>query len=477
MLTGRVLGLDEARGLPTVIGRTVRRMGEPVIRGALRRGMRLLARQFVIGRTMQEALARAGSAEGRRWRYSFDMLGEAATHRGRCRALPRRLSRRDRCRPGASGGGPVAGPGISVKLSALHPRYEPLQAPRCVPGADRIAGRARAGRAGGRHRPHRRCRGGRATGNKPRHFRSRAGRSGAGRLGRAWACRAGLPEAHAAAARLGRRAGPPHRACRAGAAGQGRLLGHRDQAGTGARPRRLSGVHPQGRDRRLLDRLRAADAGASRRHPAGVRHPQRAEPRNHPRTRGRRAVRDAAPARDGRGALFRRGRPRLPGARLCAGRQPRGPAGLSGAAAAGERRQHQLRPSPGRSGGAGGGDRRRSRRPAARAGQRAQPAHSAAGRPLSRPRQFRRPRSRRPGGRHRRRWPRSGARAGSTCRAAARGGNCATRPTTARVAGSAPDATAGGNRRGAGAARARLAGVGRGGRRAPRRMCWTVPPR
>ena len=55
----------------------IRRLGEPVIRTALRRGMRVLARQFVMGRTIEEALARAD----RRLRYSFDMLGEAAkTH-------------------------------------------------------------------------------------------------------------------------------------------------------------------------------------------------------------------------------------------------------------------------------------------------------------------------------------------------------------------------------------------------------------
>ncbi len=55
----------------------VRRLGEPVIRTALRRGMRVLARQFVMGRTIEEALTRAD----RRLRYSFDMLGEAAkTH-------------------------------------------------------------------------------------------------------------------------------------------------------------------------------------------------------------------------------------------------------------------------------------------------------------------------------------------------------------------------------------------------------------
>jgi RHH-type proline utilization regulon transcriptional repressor/proline dehydrogenase/delta 1-pyrroline-5-carboxylate dehydrogenase len=123
MLTGRVLALDDVAG---VIGSVIRRMGEPVIRGALRRGMRVLARQFIMGRTIHEALARAD----RRWRYSFDMLGEAAkTHAD---AEHYRLAYLEAI--GAVGRSPLASAsGISVKLSALHPRYEPLQATRCVP--------------------------------------------------------------------------------------------------------------------------------------------------------------------------------------------------------------------------------------------------------------------------------------------------------------------------------------------------------
>ncbi|MGH7082391.1 MAG: bifunctional proline dehydrogenase/L-glutamate gamma-semialdehyde dehydrogenase PutA, partial [Acetobacteraceae bacterium] len=136
MLTGRVLGLEgaAASSVPPAIGRVVRRLGEPVIRTALRRGMRVLARQFVLGRTIGEALARAGTGEARRWRYSFDMLGEAA----RTMADAERYQRAYEAAIGAigshaAGRGPVAGPGISVKLSALHPRYEPLQEAWCVP--------------------------------------------------------------------------------------------------------------------------------------------------------------------------------------------------------------------------------------------------------------------------------------------------------------------------------------------------------
>lgn len=133
MLTGRVLSLEETRGVPSVIARTVRRLGEPVIRTALRQGMRVLARQFVMGRTIEEALARTATGEGRRWHYSFDMLGEAAkTHEDADRYM-----RAYRNAIGAIGraarAGRLDGPEISVKLSALHPRYEPLQASRCVP--------------------------------------------------------------------------------------------------------------------------------------------------------------------------------------------------------------------------------------------------------------------------------------------------------------------------------------------------------
>ncbi len=151
MLTGRVLTLDVERGLTTAIRRMLRRLGEPVIRTALRRGMRVLARQFVMGRTIGEALARADTVEGRRWRYSFDMLGEAAKTQADAARYMAEYEKAIRAIGRASAGrGPVEGPGISVKLSALHPRYEPLQQTRCVPALIEALGRlaAAAARAG-----------------------------------------------------------------------------------------------------------------------------------------------------------------------------------------------------------------------------------------------------------------------------------------------------------------------------------------
>ncbi len=134
LLGGRVLSREDARSVPGALRRLVRRLGEPVIRTALRQGMRLLARQFVLGRTIEEALARAASPSMRRWRMSFDMLGEAAkaaadAERYR-RAYAEAIGQIGRH---AAGRGPIEGPGLSVKLSALHPRYEPLQERHSVP--------------------------------------------------------------------------------------------------------------------------------------------------------------------------------------------------------------------------------------------------------------------------------------------------------------------------------------------------------
>ncbi len=135
MLTGRVLTVEEAQhGIAAAIARMIRRMGEPVIRTALRRGMRVLARQFVMGRTIDEALARANTTEGRRWRYSFDMLGEAAkTQADAERYLRSYTDAIGAIGRAAAGRAPADAPQISVKLSALHPRYEDLQQARCVP--------------------------------------------------------------------------------------------------------------------------------------------------------------------------------------------------------------------------------------------------------------------------------------------------------------------------------------------------------
>ena len=109
-------------------------MGEPVIREAMRHAMRILGRQFVMGRTIKEALDRAQGPERQGYRYSYDMLGEAArTHADAERYFRAYREAIRRIGEAARGKGPVDGPGISVKLSALHPRYEPGRREECVP--------------------------------------------------------------------------------------------------------------------------------------------------------------------------------------------------------------------------------------------------------------------------------------------------------------------------------------------------------
>jgi RHH-type proline utilization regulon transcriptional repressor/proline dehydrogenase/delta 1-pyrroline-5-carboxylate dehydrogenase len=135
MLTGRIVrfGGDETRDLGGVLRRLVAKSGEPVIRQAVMQAMRILGRQFVMGRTIEEALERAQAMEKRGYRYSYDMLGEAAR-------TMRDADRYERAYHaaiaaiGAAAGrrGPIESPGISVKLSALHPRYEFAQRQRVM---------------------------------------------------------------------------------------------------------------------------------------------------------------------------------------------------------------------------------------------------------------------------------------------------------------------------------------------------------
>ena len=120
--------------------------------------------------------------------------------------------------------------------------------------------------------------------------------------------------------RLGRRAGAQARPQADGPAGQGRLLGQRDQGRAGRRPVRLSGVHAQGRDRRQLHRLCQGDAGGQRRALFGLCHPQCQYHRRDQGARGHDPVRVPAPPRHGRRALRRGGEAR---ARRSAIRSPR----------------------------------------------------------------------------------------------------------------------------------------------------------
>ncbi|MEO1223196.1 MAG: bifunctional proline dehydrogenase/L-glutamate gamma-semialdehyde dehydrogenase PutA [Pseudomonadota bacterium] len=135
MLTGRVMRLDDDIGEPgSFLGRIVKRAGEPVIRAAMRHAMRIMGQQFVMGRTIAEAVKRAKEHEAQGYRYSYDMLGEAARTEADARhyfdAYQMAIAAIGK---DAKDAGVINGPGISVKLSALHPRYETAQRQRCVP--------------------------------------------------------------------------------------------------------------------------------------------------------------------------------------------------------------------------------------------------------------------------------------------------------------------------------------------------------
>jgi RHH-type proline utilization regulon transcriptional repressor/proline dehydrogenase/delta 1-pyrroline-5-carboxylate dehydrogenase len=113
--------------------RLVMRSGEPVVRQAVTAAMRILSRQFVIGRTIEEALERAKPAERRGWRHSYDMLGEAARTAADAARYAEAYDRAIAAVGAAAAGRePAEAPGISVKLSALHPRYEMAQRERVL---------------------------------------------------------------------------------------------------------------------------------------------------------------------------------------------------------------------------------------------------------------------------------------------------------------------------------------------------------
>lgn len=132
MLTGTLVNLadDTKRDVHNAFKRLIGRVGEPVIRLAVRQAMRIMGHQFVMGRTIDEALARSRKGDNANYRYSFDMLGEGAlTTKDAQRYLEAyRMAIHAIGRSGPNGhfrdADVFATPSISVKLSALHPRYE-----------------------------------------------------------------------------------------------------------------------------------------------------------------------------------------------------------------------------------------------------------------------------------------------------------------------------------------------------------------
>ena len=131
-LTAEVLG-DPDVGPKSALHRAVARLGEPVIRTAVGHAMRLMGSQFVFGRSIDEAVANARKPEALGYRYSYDMLGEAArTAEDAKRYFDAYLNAINTLAPHCTRGSVRDNPGISVKLSALHPRYEVAQRERVM---------------------------------------------------------------------------------------------------------------------------------------------------------------------------------------------------------------------------------------------------------------------------------------------------------------------------------------------------------
>lgn len=133
VVTGTLSTTNSERGLSSALTRLIGKGGEPLIRKGVEIAMRLLGEQFVTGQTIGEALANARRMEAKGFRYSYDMLGEAAmTAEDAARYLADYEQAIHAIGKAAAGRGIYEGPGISVKLSALHPRYSRAQRARVM---------------------------------------------------------------------------------------------------------------------------------------------------------------------------------------------------------------------------------------------------------------------------------------------------------------------------------------------------------
>lgn len=127
MLTGKIYNWEDLtdKNLFAALKKLTARGGEPFIRKSVAYAMKILGKQFVMGRTINEAMKRAKPNEEKGYRYSYDMLGEAARTMHDAERYFESYERAIHAiGKDAQKKGPIAGPGISVKLSALYPRYE-----------------------------------------------------------------------------------------------------------------------------------------------------------------------------------------------------------------------------------------------------------------------------------------------------------------------------------------------------------------
>jgi RHH-type proline utilization regulon transcriptional repressor/proline dehydrogenase/delta 1-pyrroline-5-carboxylate dehydrogenase len=155
MLTGRIveLGQTTRQSASSFLKRLVTRSGEPFIRSAMKQAMRIMGKQFVLGRTISEALSIAAPLEEEGYRFSYDMLGESAmTAADAARYFKSYSAAIAAVGAKARGEDIFSRPSISVKLSALHPRYEVKHEARAMaellPAVVKLAAEARAQNVG-----------------------------------------------------------------------------------------------------------------------------------------------------------------------------------------------------------------------------------------------------------------------------------------------------------------------------------------
>ncbi|NRG16168.1 bifunctional proline dehydrogenase/L-glutamate gamma-semialdehyde dehydrogenase PutA [Rhizobiales bacterium] len=128
-ITSRLIHPGEAPD--TILSSLVKRMGMPAVRTATRQAMRILGHQFVLGETIKSALGRAKAQETKGYRYSYDMLGEGARTAEDAERYTKSYADAIEAIGKGAGKKPLPDrPGISVKLSALHPRYEAVNGER-----------------------------------------------------------------------------------------------------------------------------------------------------------------------------------------------------------------------------------------------------------------------------------------------------------------------------------------------------------
>ncbi|MBQ5946589.1 trifunctional transcriptional regulator/proline dehydrogenase/L-glutamate gamma-semialdehyde dehydrogenase [Massilia sp. ST3] len=133
LITGKLVNTNSEKGLGSAITRLIAKGGEPLIRKGVDLAMRMLGNQFVTGQTIDEALKNSRDNETRGYRYSYDMLGEAALTESDAKNYYASYETAIHAIGKASNGrGIKDGPGISIKLSALHPRYSRAQYARVM---------------------------------------------------------------------------------------------------------------------------------------------------------------------------------------------------------------------------------------------------------------------------------------------------------------------------------------------------------